>query len=119
MLFHWKELGRQIRIEGRVERIPRAESAEYFDSRSPGSRFSALASPQSRVIESRDWLERRVAEVRAEYGGEPPPAPSHWGGFVLSPRVYELWQHGEDRVHDRLRYRRDDSGGWVIERLAP
>ncbi len=115
LLFHWKELARQIRIEGDVERLPPAESAEYFDSRSSESRLSALASPQSRVIGSREELERRVEELR---GGET-AAPAHWGGFLLVPRVYELWQRGEHRLHDRLRYRRAEAGGWVLDRLAP
>lgn len=116
LLFHWKELGRQVRIEGGVERVPPAESAEYFASRSPDSRVSALASPQSRVIESREDLEGRFEALRAE--GEP-AAPAYWGGFVLLPRVYELWQHREHRLHDRLRYRLEGPGEWVLERLAP
>jgi pyridoxamine 5'-phosphate oxidase len=116
LLFHWKELARQVRIEGGVERIPPAESAEYFASRSPDSRLSALASPQSRVIASRDQLERRVEELR---GVGEPGAPAHWGGYRLDPQVYELWQRREHRLHDRLRYRRLGAGDWVLERLAP
>jgi pyridoxamine 5'-phosphate oxidase len=115
LLFHWKELARQIRIEGDVERLPPAESAEYFATRAPASRLSALASPQSHVIASREELERRVDELR----GAEDTAPAHWGGFLLVPRVYELWQRGEHRLHDRLRYRRSDAGEWVLERLAP
>jgi pyridoxamine 5'-phosphate oxidase len=115
LLFHWKELARQLRIEGDVERLPPAESAEYFASRSLESRLSALASPQSRVIGSREELERRVEQLR----GAEPAAPAHWGGFLLVPRVYELWQRGENRLHDRLRYRRSDAGEWVLQRLAP
>jgi pyridoxamine 5'-phosphate oxidase len=115
LLFHWKELARQVRIEGDVERLPPAESAEYFASRAPESRISAVASPQSRVIASREELERRVRELS---GGDP-ALPPHWGGFLLVPRVYELWQRGEHRLHDRLRYRRSEGGGWVLDRLAP
>jgi pyridoxamine 5'-phosphate oxidase len=115
LLFHWKELARQVRIEGGVERLPPAESAEYFAGRALESRLSALASPQSRVIASREELERRVEELR----GAEPPAPTHWGGFLLVPRVYELWQRGEHRLHDRLRYRRSGAGDWVLDRLAP
>jgi pyridoxamine 5'-phosphate oxidase len=115
LLFHWKELARQIRIEGPVQRVSPAESAEYFASRSVESRRSAVASPQSRVIGSREQLERRVRELQ---GGEP-ELPAHWGGFLLVPQVYELWQRGEHRLHDRLRYRRDEAGGWVLDRLAP
>jgi pyridoxamine 5'-phosphate oxidase len=116
LLFHWKELARQVRIEGAVERIPPAESAEYFATRSVESRLSALASPQSRPIGSREELERRVQDLHA--GGDP-VVPPHWGGFLLAPQVYELWQRGEHRLHDRLRYRRSDDGGWVLDRLAP
>jgi pyridoxamine 5'-phosphate oxidase len=116
LLFHWKELGRQVRIEGVVERLSAAESADYFATRSLESRLSALASPQSRVIASREELEQRFEERRAT--GEP-RAPAHWGGFLLQPRVYELWQHREHRLHDRLRYRLEAPGRWVLERLAP
>ena len=115
LLFHWKELGRQLRVEGPVERLSPAESAEYFESRSLESRLSALASPQSRVIDSRDELERRVEELRSTEAA----APDHWGGFRLAPLVYELWQHREHRLHDRLRYRPAEGGGWRLERLAP
>jgi pyridoxamine 5'-phosphate oxidase len=115
LLFHWKELARQVRIEGPVERVTPAESAEYFAGRALGSRISAVASPQSRVIGSREELERRVEALT----GRDPAAPANWGGFVLNPQVYELWQRGEHRLHDRLRYRRADGGRWVLDRLAP
>jgi pyridoxamine 5'-phosphate oxidase len=115
LLFHWKELARQVRIEGPVERVTPAESAEYFAGRALGSRIAAVASPQSRVIGSREELERRVEALT----GRDPAAPANWGGFVLNPQVYELWQRGEHRLHDRLRYRRADGGGWVLDRLAP
>jgi pyridoxamine 5'-phosphate oxidase len=115
LLFHWKELARQVRIEGPVERVAPSESAEYFASRGLGSRLSAVASPQSRVIGSRDELERRVEQL----AGSDPDLPAHWGGYLLNPQVYELWQRGEHRLHDRLRYRRTDGGGWVLDRLAP
>src|SRR4051794_13997963 len=115
LLFHWKELARQVRIEGHVDRISPAESAEYFATRSVESRLSALASPQSSPIASREELERRVAALH----GADPAVPAHWGGFLLAPQVYELWQRGEHRLHDRVRYRRSDDGGWVLDRLAP
>ena len=118
LMFYWDALGRQIRIEGRAERIGRAESAAYVRSRPRGSQLSALASPQSRVVESRDWLEQRVAELEQRYGDEP-PTPDNWGGFVVTPESFEFWQHREDRLHDRLRYVRNGDGGWRIERLAP
>jgi pyridoxamine 5'-phosphate oxidase len=119
LLFHWKELGRQVRIEGHVERISREESAEYARTRSRASRLSALASPQSRVVASREALERLVARADERHQGGEVPLPAHWGGYRLSPQVYELWQHREHRLHDRLRYRREDAGGWVVERLGP
>lgn len=115
LLFHWKELARQVRIEGLVERVPPAESAAYFASRALASRLSAVASPQSRVIGSREELERRVEALT----GSDPELPAPWGGYLLNAQVYELWQRGEHRLHDRLRYRRADGGGWVVDRLAP
>jgi pyridoxamine 5'-phosphate oxidase len=119
LLFHWKELGRQVRIEGPVERLSRDESDFYARSRSRASQLSALASPQSRVIGSRYELERLVAAADREHSGAALPVPAHWGGYRLQPRVYELWQHREHRLHDRLRYRREDAAGWVEERLGP
>jgi pyridoxamine 5'-phosphate oxidase len=119
LLFHWKELGRQVRIEGTVERLSREESDEYARTRSRASRLSALASPQSRVVGSREELERLVAEADERYRDGEVPLPDHWGGYRLSPQVYELWQHREHRLHDRLRYRREGPGGWVVERLGP
>lgn len=119
LVFYWDPLGRQVRIEGRVERTTAEESAAYVRSRPRGSQLSALASPQSEVIESRDWLEQRVTELTEQYEGAEPPVPSHWGGFRLAPKVFEFWQHREDRLHDRLRYTGQAGGGWLIERLAP
>ena len=119
LLFHWKELGRQVRIEGPVERLSREESAEYARTRSRESQIGALASPQSRPIGSREDLERLVAELEARYEGSELPVSDDWGGFRLQPRVYELWQHREHRLHDRLRYTPAGPDGWQIERLAP
>ena len=119
LLFHWKELGRQVRIEGPVERLSRDESAEYARTRSRASRLSALVSPQSRVVASREELEALVTEALERYGAEEPPLPAHWGGYLLQPQVYELWQHREHRLHDRLRYGRQGAAGWVVERLGP
>ena len=115
LLFYWEPLGRQVRIEGSVSRVPEAESDAYFASRPLGARLSAAASPQSRPVESRAWLEQRVAEVALQ--GEP-ARPEWWGGFRLTPDAWEFWQHGDDRLHDRFRYGRD-GGAWVIERLGP
>jgi pyridoxamine 5'-phosphate oxidase len=119
LLFHWDALGRQVRIEGPVERIGEAESAAYVHSRPRGSQVSALASPQSRPVADREQLEQRVAELAAMHEGGELPVPEFWGGFRLVPREFEFWQHREDRLHDRLRYRREAGGGWRIERLAP
>lgn len=110
LLLHWE--GRQVRVEGDVERIPAADSDAYWATRPPGSRRSAAASPQSRVIGSREELEQRVAEV------DDPPRPAHWGGYRLTPTVWEFWEHRDDRLHDRRRFRRE-GGAWVSERLAP
>jgi pyridoxamine 5'-phosphate oxidase len=118
LLFHWDPLGRQIRAEGDVRRISPEESAAYVRSRPRLSQLSALASPQSQPIPDREWLARRVSELAARHAGGELPLPGTWGGFRLSPETYEFWQHREDRLHDRLRYRRDD-GGWQLERLAP
>ena len=118
LLFHWDVLGRQVRIEGAVAPVSRAEAAAYFATRPRGSRLSAWASPQSAVVDGRAWLEQRVAVFGARFEGAEVDLPPAWGGFRLSPDVYELWQHREDRLHDRLRYRRDGDR-WRLERLAP
>jgi pyridoxamine 5'-phosphate oxidase len=118
LLFYWDPVGRQVRIEGDVRRMSAGESEAYIRSRPRGSQLSALASPQSRVVESRAWLEQRVAELGAQYADDEPPLPDGWGGFVVVPRAIEFWQHREDRLHDRLLYTHDGAG-WLIERLAP
>jgi pyridoxamine 5'-phosphate oxidase len=116
LLFYWDPLGRQVRIEGPVERVAEAESDAYFASRPRGAQISATVSPQSRVVESRARLEAAAAELEARGGGlRRPPA---WGGFRVAPESYEFWQHRANRLHDRLRYRRD-GGAWTIERLGP
>jgi pyridoxamine 5'-phosphate oxidase len=117
LLFHWQPLGRQVRVEGRVERVPADEAEAYFRTRPLGSRIAAWASPQSRPLASRDELERRVAAEAARHGDDP-PLPPHWGGFRLVPAAFEFWQHGDDRLHDRVRYDRDGDG-WSRTRLAP
>lgn len=121
LLFHWEPLGRQIRIEGSVARLPAAESDEYFRTRPLGSRIGAIASPQSRPIASREWLESRVAEVVAEIGeSREPERPEHWGGYLLRPAAYQFWQHRDDRLHDVFRYLPGAAGdGWSIERIGP
>ena len=117
LLFHWQPLGRQVRVEGVVERSSSEESEEYFRTRPVGSRLAAWASPQSRPLADRAELERLYEDARARFGDEV-PLPPHWGGFRLVPDAYEFWQHGDDRLHDRVRYTRE-GGGWKRERLAP
>lgn len=119
LALYWDPLGRQVRIEGAVERTSADESADYVRSRPRGSQISALASPQSEVIADRETLERRVAELEQRYEQCELPLPAGWGGYRLVPDTVELWQQRHDRLHDRLRYSRGDDGGWVIERLAP
>jgi pyridoxamine 5'-phosphate oxidase len=114
LLFYWDPPRRQVRIEGDVERLSEEESAEYFLTRPRGARLSAWASRQSEVVESRRALEGAVERLRGRELG----APAFWGGYLLRPRVYEFWQHRDDRLHDRLRYRQDGDA-WVLERLAP
>jgi pyridoxamine 5'-phosphate oxidase len=118
LLFHWRPLGRQVRVEGSVERVPPAESAAYFRTRPRASRLAAWASEQSRPLASRAELEQRVAEAAARFPDEDVELPPHWGGFRLEPEAYEFWQHGDDRLHDRVRYERDGTG-WRRQRLSP
>jgi pyridoxamine 5'-phosphate oxidase len=118
LLFYWDPLGRQVRVEGSVERVSPRESDEYFHSRPRGAQLAALASRQSEVLEGRDELDRRYAELERELQGHEVPLPPAWGGFRLAPEAFEFWQHRENRLHDRFRYRRD-VGGWTIERLSP
>jgi len=119
LLFHWDVLGRQVRIEGAVERTSAEATAASGRSRPRGSQISALASPQSQTIDGRDALERRVAELEARYGDGELPLPADWGGFRVLADSFELWQQRDDRLHDRLRYRRDGEASWTVERLAP
>ena len=107
LLFHWRPLGRQVRVEGRVEPISDEESEAYFDTRPLPSRLAAWASPQSRPLTDRAELERLYAEAAARFPGEQVPLPPHWGGYRVVPDAYEFWQHGDDRLHDRIRYERD------------
>jgi pyridoxamine 5'-phosphate oxidase len=119
LVLYWAPLERQVRVEGRVEKVPREESAAYFASRPRGSRLGALASPQSAVVAGRSVLEERLAELEAAHPGDDVPLPANWGGYLVVPEVVELWQGRPNRLHDRLRYRADGRGGWIRERLAP
>ena len=120
LLFHWIELERQVRIEGLVGKLPPAESDAYFASRPESARIGAWASPQSRAIPDRAWLEREfaAATLRFEQAGGGVPRPPHWGGYRVTPTVMEFWQGRPSRLHDRIRYERAN-GSWRIERLAP
>jgi pyridoxamine 5'-phosphate oxidase len=119
LLFYWHPLGRQVRIEGPVERLAEEESEEYFRTRPRGGQIAAWASAQSEVIASREELDARVAELEREFEGREMPLPPHWGGYRLEPELWEFWQHRDSRLHDRFRYRRQDGGEWTIERLSP
>jgi pyridoxamine 5'-phosphate oxidase len=118
LLFYWDPPGRQVRVEGSVRRVSAEDSDAYFATRPRGAQLAAAASRQSAVLSSRAELDARVAELEQRYAGEEVPRPDHWGGYRLAPELYELWQHREDRAHDRLRYRRD-AGNWILERLSP
>jgi pyridoxamine 5'-phosphate oxidase len=119
LLFHWPELGRQVRIEGPVARVSRPETEAYARGRSRASQLSALASPQSRPVESREWLEREVRALERRYADKALPVKEDWGGYRLEPAAWEFWQHRPNRLHDRFRYLPGTDGGWRIERLAP
>ncbi|HEY8024643.1 MAG TPA: pyridoxamine 5'-phosphate oxidase [Burkholderiaceae bacterium] len=118
LLFHWIPLERQVRIEGRVERIAASESDAYFHSRPVKSRLGAIASAQSEPVASREALEQKFAEVERQYG-EQPPRPEHWGGYRLTPDSLEFWQGRRSRLHDRIRYALQEDGTWLRQRLQP
>ncbi len=119
LLFHWSPLGRQVRVEGRVERVPGEESDAYFATRPRGAQLGAVASRQSETLASRAELYERLAELEDDLGGGEAPRPPTWGGCRLVPTAWEFWQHRASRLHDRFRYERESSGAWRIERLFP
>jgi pyridoxamine 5'-phosphate oxidase len=119
LVFYWGELERQVRIEGQASRVSKDESDAYYASRPRGSRLGAWASEQSRPIERRDLLEERLRELESEYEGDKVPRPPFWGGYRVEPEAIEFWQGRENRLHDRLLYRRSENAGWRIERLQP
>ena len=118
LVFFWKELERQVRITGLVEKLGDAESDAYFNSRPEASRIGAIVSPQSEVIESREWLEAREQKMRQQTGTTTLERPGHWGGYVVKPVTIEFWQGRRSRLHDRIQYSLLNEG-WKIERLAP
>jgi pyridoxamine 5'-phosphate oxidase len=116
-MFLWSAIERQVRIEGSVEKVAASESDAYFASRPLGARLASWASAQSERVVDRAALERSLEQMRARHGSSP-PRPPHWGGYRLTPVAIEFWQGRENRLHDRLLYRRAP-GAWTIERLAP
>ncbi len=120
LVFYWRELERQVRIEGVVSKATAEESDEYFNKRPVESRYSAAASPQSQIIESQHWLTEKTNVLRESSAKTPLTRPDYWGGFRLSPSVYEFWQGRPSRQHDRFRFSRTDSSNqWEVDRLAP
>lgn len=118
MLFFWKELGRQVRIEGKIEKISRDMSEEYFHSRPRDSQIAALASLQSSVIEDRNIIEKKFQRIKEEYKDKIIPLPEIWGGYILIPYEIEFWQGRQNRMHDRILYTKTEDG-WKTERLSP
>jgi pyridoxamine 5'-phosphate oxidase len=119
MVFYWADQERQVCVRGTVSKLPRAESEAYFRIRPRGSRIAAWASRQSDVIENRAVLEKRWAELEAQYSGKEIPMPDFWGGYVLEPDCIEFWQGRPSRLHDRFRYTRQPDRSWCIERISP
>ena len=119
LLFPWYALERQVIVEGLVAKVSREESMAYFHSRPRASQLAAWASAQSTLLAGRALLEEAYRTVEKKYAGREVPLPPHWGGYRLAPEMVEFWQGRRSRLHDRLRYRRDESGDWIVERLAP
>lgn len=119
LVFFWKELERQVRITGLIEKVSGKQSDEYFQSRPESSRLGAWASPQSRTIESRNWLDEKFNELVNKMEGSKITRPPHWGGYIVKPVVIEFWQGRPSRLHDRIQYTLEENGEWKIERLAP
>ena len=119
LVFFWKEMERQGRITGLIEKLNAEANDTYFNSRPEESRLGAIASPQSQVIQNREWLDARFKQLKKEFKGKAVERPEHWGGYLVKPVIIEFWQGRPGRLHDRLQYTLDDTGNWKIERLAP
>lgn len=119
LVFFWKELERQVRILGFVQKLPDMENDAYFLSRPLGSRIGAWTSPQSQVIADRNWLDHHYLEVAEQFKDKEVERPAHWGGYLVKPVVVEFWQGRPSRLHDRIQYSLEENGSWKIERLAP
>ena len=119
MLFFWSDAARQVKIRGKAERIPAAETLKYFLSRPRGSQIGAWVSAQSSIISSRSLLEIKFEEMKEKFSNKEIPLPDFWGGYRVVPEVVEFWQGRRNRLHDRFEYSKQDDGSWVIERLAP
>lgn len=119
LVFFWKELERQVRVTGLVEKLSEQESDEYFHSRPIGSQVGAAASPQSQVIQNREWLEEEFRKKKEAFQNEVVPRPLHWGGYLVKPVSVEFWQGRVSRLHDRIQYSLEEDGTWKMERLAP
>jgi len=118
LVFDWHDMARQVRVEGRVEKLPAEESDAYFDTRPGNAKIGAWTSPQSKIVKDRDEIEQRRRETEQRFAGKNIPRPDHWGGFLIRPTVMEFWQGRPDRLHDRIVYFKTEEG-WSKHRLAP